>query len=1378
MSIKNPTNVGSSTDATLKNLQSLPLIDIQGLENSSAAAVFNITENTYKFYATYDTVAGIYTPATVLSKAIKLQEQEANGTDSVTLSAPDSLASSYTFKVPGVNPTSIGSVMVVNSINGSVAESEWKVPSFLSSNATPVPFAFAVFDTNLEVYSLGPLTDNQVFVGKTGNVPDIRTLQNSANITFTNGGGNLSFNTVQNINTGASPTFAGVTLSGVTANAVLTSNGSSSVVGTANLSPALGGLGTNASAFTGVVKSVAGVFSASSLVNADINAAAAIDASKIANGSVSNTEFQFLDGVTSSIQTQLNTTSTGLSDHLADAIDAHDASAISNIPAGNLAATDVQAALNELQTDVDTRALNSTLTSHISNPTGAHAASAISNVAAGNLVATNVQAALDELQTDVDGRQPADSDLTALAALSSTGLVARTGSGTAATRTLTAGSSKVAVTNGDGVAGNPTVDVTEASLSLNNIGGTLAVNKGGTNATATLNNNRVMQSSGGAIVEAAAITANRVLVSDANGIPVAATPTTTEINYVAGVTSPIQTQLSTVINTIGTINSQTKSANGAVISGPSLVMQTADASSPGLVSATGQTFAGIKTFSNGAIFSSNVSFADSTGIESQSAASSLNVGTTNNTTTLNLGTSTSTSVVNIGTGAGTTTINIGGAGDTVNINGTLTYANTTNLQVTDKLITINKGGAAASGTTAGLEVEENATITGFIRTDGTRSQWDFKAPATAGNISLKPAAFDATLQSTGISTARTYTLPDVSGTIITTGDTATVTSTMISSVARNKVAAGTLNHVVINDGSGLLSSEAQLASTRGGTGVSNAGTLTYGANNVTFTTSGVTGVTLPATGTLATLAGSETFTNKTLTNPVVQSLRYVDASPVTLSGNTFTFVTTANIFRITGGSGPLNTLSGAADGQLIVIVNELGVDLVITDNSGANGFYTGSGANITLKQNAALTLVFEAGTSRWNVIGGAGSGGLTSAERNANFTAVSGFHYIVNTSGGAITATLPTGAAGSVIMFSDARETWTTNRLTLTPASGQTIDGQAVNETLVMDQSGAWIQLSWSVADSRWVVVASTPGSANTAALQGGNTLGTALLLGTNDNFGLNFETNGVVGGSLSTGSAWTLGPVSSATQIFHTAYGDSFTLTGNRASPNQALVEAKALTTSVSGQASFSGFNADGTQRGFQLRTVGDVAGARLTVGNSAIVALDVNAAGAATIGPTSAIGNTGFAGASIVGRTNATVWNAVAAGYVGEIVAAGSNTATLASGTGIRGIGTLSIPTAGLWRISAAAYCPFSGAPGACAFVLSTTSASSSAFTQHGQNTGAVSDVNMSQTFVANAGISFMPGFVAAFTGSATIFVNIFTTNSVSASGCQFSIQAIRIA
>lgn len=67
--------------------------------------------------------------------------------------------------------------------------------------------------------------------------------------------------------------------------------------------------------------------------------------------------------------------------------------------------------------------------------------------------------------------QPYDADLKAIADLSSTGLIARTGSGTAAVRTITA-STGITVTNGDGVAGNPTVAVS-----------TVPVANGGTNIT-------------------------------------------------------------------------------------------------------------------------------------------------------------------------------------------------------------------------------------------------------------------------------------------------------------------------------------------------------------------------------------------------------------------------------------------------------------------------------------------------------------------------------------------------------------------------------------------------------------------------------------------------------------------------------------------------------------------------------------------------------------------------------------------------------------------------------------------------------------------------------------------------------------------------------
>lgn len=107
-------------------------------------------------------------------------------------------------------------------------------------------------------------------------------------------------------------------------------------------------------------------------VNTQIAAQTGISATRIADGSVDNTEFQYLNGVTSSIQTQLTNNATAISDHIADTVDAHDASAISNIPSGNLVATDVQGALNELQTDVDTRATSAALTAHTGASTGVH----------------------------------------------------------------------------------------------------------------------------------------------------------------------------------------------------------------------------------------------------------------------------------------------------------------------------------------------------------------------------------------------------------------------------------------------------------------------------------------------------------------------------------------------------------------------------------------------------------------------------------------------------------------------------------------------------------------------------------------------------------------------------------------------------------------------------------------------------------------------------------------------------------------------------------------------------------------------------------------------------------------------------------------------
>lgn len=60
------------------------------------------------------------------------------------------------------------------------------------------------------------------------------------------------------------------------------------------------------------------------------------------------------------------------------------------------------------------------------------------------------------IQTQINSKQAADADLTALAGVSTNGILTRTADGSAAARTITAGTG-VTVANGNGVDGNPTI---------------------------------------------------------------------------------------------------------------------------------------------------------------------------------------------------------------------------------------------------------------------------------------------------------------------------------------------------------------------------------------------------------------------------------------------------------------------------------------------------------------------------------------------------------------------------------------------------------------------------------------------------------------------------------------------------------------------------------------------------------------------------------------------------------------------------------------------------------------------------------------------------------------------------------------------------------
>ena len=285
-----------------------------------------------------------------------------------------------------------------------------------------------------------------------------------------------------------------------------------------------------------------------------------------------------------------------------------------------------------------------------------------------------------------------------------------------------------------------------------------------------------------------------------------------------------------------------------------------------------------------------------------------------------------------------------------------------------------------------------------------------------------------------------------------------------AAIARSKFANGTVDHVLINSGTGAMSSEAQLAGTRGGTGVSSTATF-------------------PASGVVTTDAGTSTLTNKTFdadgTGNSITNIENADIKAGAAIALNKLAATTVSRALVSDGSGfvsPATTTAaeiGFINGLTSAVQTQLDAKVLKSTYTAKGSILAATAASTPANLSVGADNLFlkaDSSQSTGLIWASPSSAGLAITSKTANYTATTADDVILcDGTSAAFTITLYAASGNSGKKLVIKKTDTSVNAITIDGNASETIDGSTTttlntqNEVLVIICDGT----NWQIQERR-----------------------------------------------------------------------------------------------------------------------------------------------------------------------------------------------------------------------------------------------------------------------------------------------------------------------